>query len=175
MSLSFHWQNKFIGSILIISVCSYIGSAAAATGDLSQIQCVLASANLDFGRINTQRAAFITGEGEMVVVCQNQSVTARREELTLAFPTMGSQSALLHSGTSALPVMFYHDAQFAEYWGDDHNGASAMRVQLDLGPHEQQRLHFPVHALLQNRQGSAAGIYHSFIPVTLTTKPVFAW
>jgi len=175
MNLSFHWRKKFIGSVLIIYICSYVCSVVAASGDLSQIQCVLASANLNFGRINLQQAAQITGEGEMVVVCQNLSVTARREELTLAFPTMGSQSALLHSGTSALPVMFYHDAQFTEHWGDDHNGASAMRVMLDLGPHEQQRLHFSVHALLQNRHDTAAGIYYSPIPVTLTTKPLFAW
>jgi spore coat protein U-like protein len=175
MNLSFHWQTKFIGSVLIIYVCSYIGSAAAATGDLSQIQCMLASANLNFGRINLQQTARIAGEGDMVVVCQSLSVTARREELTLAFPTMGSQSASLHSGTSELPVMFYHDAQFSELWGDDHNGASAMRVMLNLSPHEQQRLHFPVHALLQNRHDTAAGIYHSFIPVTLTTKPYLAW
>jgi len=175
MNLFFHWRNKFIGCVLIIYVCNYICSAAAATGDLSQIQCVLASANLNFGRINLQQAARITGEGDMVVVCQNLSVTARREELTLSFPTMGSQSASLHSGTSELPVMFYHDAQFSELWGDDHNGASAMRVMLDLSPHEQQRLHFPVHALLQNRHDAAVGIYYSPIPVTLTTKPFFAW
>jgi len=171
MSLSFQWRNKLIGSVLMIYICN----AVAATSDVSQIQCVLASANLNFGHINLQQAAHITGEGEMVVVCQNMSIAARREELTVAFPTLGSQSASLHSGMSELPVMFYHDAQLSKRWGDDRNGASSMHIMLDLASREQQRLHFPVHALLQNRHDSAAGIYHSFIPVILTTKPFFAW
>ncbi|EMS81582.1 spore coat protein U domain-containing protein [Desulfotignum phosphitoxidans] len=139
-------------------------------GDLAQVQCSLVSASLNFGRLNLRQPSRIVGEGEVVVVCLNPSTAVRHTELALAFPTMGRQTALLRAGQSTLAAAFYRDAQFTEPWGDDRNGARALRVILELGPGERRRLRLPVHALLQNRRDASAGVYHTLIPITLTTR-----
>lgn len=143
---------------------------ASVAGDLAQVQCSLVSASLNFGRLNLQQPYRVVGEGEVVVVCLNPSTGVRQMELELAFPTMGRQTALLQAGQSTLTVAFYRDAQFAERWGDDRNGARALRVILELGPGERRRLSLPVHALLQTRRDAGAGVYLAHIPITLTTK-----
>lgn len=156
--------------LMVISLCS----AESSADDLAQIQCVMASASVNFGKINLKQNSYISSEGELVVSCQNLSTTVRREKLTLSFPTMGSQSMLIRSATGVLPVMFYHDAQFSEQWGDDRNGASALQVMLELAPREKRRIRFPVYVLLQNRRDTTVGIYHSTVPVVLTTEPFLA-
>ena len=143
---------------------------ASLAGDLAQVQCSLESASLNFGRLNLQQQFRVVGEGEAVVVCQNPSTGVRHVELTLAFPTMGLQTALLQASQGTLVVAFYRDAQFAERWGDDRNGAPALRFILGLGSGERRRLRLPVYALLQNRHDAGAGVYHAHIPITLTTQ-----
>jgi hypothetical protein len=145
--------------------------AGAALDDPLQIQCHLESARLDFGRLNLHRPPPTAGEGEVVAVCLNPSPTVRRAALTLAFPTMGPQTGTLQGAKGQLAVAFYRDAQGAERWGDDRNGAPAVAVQVDLGPGEQKRLRLAVHALLQTRRDAPAGAYLAQIPVTLTTVP----
>lgn len=137
--------------------------------DLAQVQCSLESASLNFGRLNLQQLR-VVGEGEAVVVCHNPSTGVRHVELTLAFPTLGLQTALLQASQGTLAVAFYRDAQFAERWGDDRNGAPALSVILDLGSGERRRLRLPVYALLQNRHDAGAGVYNANIPITLTTQ-----
>ena len=146
-------------------------SAATAPDDPTAIQCSLESARLEFGRLTLQRPPPIAGEGEAVVVCQNPSASVRRAEITLAFPTMGPQTAMLQGGKGQLAVAFYRDAQFAERWGDDHNAAPAVKVLVELGPGERRRLRMPVHALLQIRRDAPAGLYQAQIAMTLTTLP----
>lgn len=159
-------------SLQVSPIVAWAGAKtdASPAGDLAQVQCSLEPARLNFGRLNLQQQLRVVGEGEAVVVCQNPSTGVRHVELTLAFPTMGLQTALLQASQGTLAVAFYHDAQFAERWGDDRNGAPALRVILDLGPGEWRRLRLPVHALLQNRRDAYAGVYHGLIPVTLTTQ-----
>jgi spore coat protein U-like protein len=137
---------------------------------LAQVQCSLESASLNFGRLNLQQQFRVVGEGEVVVVCHNPSTGVRHVELTLAFPTMGLQTALLLASQGTLAVAVYRDAQFAERWGDNRNGAPALRVILGLGSGERRRLRLPVYALLQNRHDAGAGVYHAYIPITLTTQ-----
>ncbi|NTV15378.1 MAG: fimbrial major subunit CsuA/B family protein [Desulfobulbaceae bacterium] len=143
---------------------------ASPTGDLAQVQCSLESASLNFGRLNLQQQLRVVGEGEAVLVCLNPSTGVHHVELTLAFPTMGLQTASLQANQDTLAVAFYHDAQFAERWGDDRNGAPALRVMLNLGSGERRRLRLPVYALLQNRHDAGAGVYNANIPITLTTQ-----
>lgn len=145
-------------------------SDTSPAGDSAQVQCVLDSASLNFGRISPQQHLRVVGEGEAVVVCQNLSTGVRHVELTLAFPTMGLQTALLQASQGTLAAAFYRDAQFAERWGDDRNGAPAVRVMLDLNSGERRRLRLPVYALLQNRHAAVAGEYHAYIPITLTMQ-----
>jgi hypothetical protein len=159
------------GSLQVNPIEAWAGAIrdAPPAGGLAQVQCRIESASLNFGRINPQREFRVVGEGEAVVVCRNPSTGMRRVELTLAFPTMGLQTALLQASQGTLAVAFYRDAQFAERWGDDRNGAPALRVILELDPGERRRLRLPVHALLQNRRDAGAGLYQAQIPVTLTT------
>lgn len=174
------WCARLLACAMAISACglqwtpivAWAGTITDATpaGDLAQVQCRLESASLNFGRLNLQRQSLVVGEGEAVVVCQNPSTGVRHVELTLAFPTMGLQTALLQASQDTLAVAFYRDAQFTERWGDDRNGAPALRVILELGPGERRRLCLPVHALLQNRRGAGAGVYQALIPITLTTR-----
>jgi hypothetical protein len=174
-----HRRAWLLVCAIAISVCSLQASSilawagaktdASPAGDLAQAHCSLESAIIKFGRLNLQQQFRVAGEGEAVVVCQNPSNGVRHVELTLAFPTMGLQTALLQASQGTLAVAIYRDAQFAERWGDDRNGAPAVRVILDLNPGE-LRLRLSVYALLQNRHDAVAGEYHAYIPITLTTQ-----
>lgn len=144
-------------------------SHAGPTVDSSEVHCVLQSATLNFGRFNLQRSPPVAGEGEAVVACQNTATELRRVELALAFPTMGPQTALLQSGHGSLAMAFYRDAQFSVRWGDDRDGAAALRVLLELAPGERRQLRMPVYALLHNLRDAAAGVYLTHVPVTVTT------
>jgi hypothetical protein len=137
--------------------------------DASVVHCVLQSASLNFGRLNLQRAPPVTGEGEAVVACQNTATELRRVDLSLSFATMGPKTARLQAGHGTLAVAFYRDAQFAERWGDDINGAAALHVILELGPGERRQLRLPVYALLNIPRDSAAGVYLAHLPVEVTT------
>lgn len=158
-------------SLQLGPIVAWAGAKAVAspTGDLAQVHCSLESASLNFGRLNLQQLR-VVGEGEAVVVCQNSSTGVRHVELTLAFPTMGLQTALLQANQSTLAVAFYRDAQFAERWGDDRNGAPALHIILGLSSGERRRLRLPVYALLQNRHDAGAGVYNAHIPIELTTQ-----
>ncbi len=144
---------------------------AGTEDDTSAVHCVLQSASLNFGRLNLQRSTPVAGEGEAMVACQNTATEARHVELLVTFPTLGPQTAFLQSSHGSLAVAFYRDAQFAVRWGDDHNGAAALHVPLELGPGERRQLRLPVYALLQNPRDAAAGVYLTHVPVTLTTLP----
>jgi spore coat protein U-like protein len=139
--------------------------------DASAVHCILQSASLNFGRLNLKLPPPVAGEGEAMVACQNMSTEVRRVELSLAFATMGPQTALLQSSHGSLAVAFYRDAQFAWRWGDDRNGTAALHVTLELAPGERKELRLPVYALLHNPRDAAAGVYLTHVPVTLTTLP----
>ncbi|PUE31757.1 spore coat protein U domain-containing protein [Limnohabitans sp. Jir72] len=160
-------------SVLARMAVAWLGSfglaCAGALDDTSAVHCLVQSASLNFGRLNLQRPPPVPGEGEVVVACQNTASEVRRVTLSLTFPTMGVQTALLQSGHGAMPVVFYRDAQFAVRWGDDLNGAAALRVALDFTPGEHTVLRLPVYALLHSPRVVAAGVYLSHVPVTVTT------
>ena len=162
-----------ISSVLAASAIALLWSPcvthAGPADDTSEVHCVLQSASLNFGRLNLQRPPPVAGEGEAMVACQNTATEMRRVELSLTFPTMGLQTALLQSSHGSLAVAFYRDAQFAERWGDDSHGAAALHVPLELGPGERRQLRLPVYALLHNPRDAAAGVYLVQVPITLTT------
>ncbi|CAK0745301.1 Spore coat protein U-like protein [Gammaproteobacteria bacterium] len=141
--------------------------ATASEINSAQIYCTLEAASLNFGHLHLRQRAATVGVGEIVVVCRNYSRTSCRIDVTLAFPTMGQQKALLRAKRGTLPVTFYHDSQFVERWGDDRNGASASHVVVELTPGELRRLRVPVYSLLQTSHDTAAGSYYAQIPVTL--------
>ncbi|CAK0748367.1 Spore coat protein U-like protein [Gammaproteobacteria bacterium] len=141
--------------------------AAASEINSAQIYCALEAASLNFGHLHLRQRAATVGVGAIVVVCRNYSKISYRIDVTLAFPTMGQQKALLRAKQGTLPVAFYHDAQFVERWGDDRNGASASHIVVELTPGEQRRLRVPVYSLLQTSHDTPAGSYYGQIPVTL--------
>lgn len=137
--------------------------------DPTKVQCQLQPNSLHFGRVTLHRVPLLQGEGEALVSCHNPSQQAALIEITLAFPTMGPQPAVLQSSHDALGVSFFLDAQFSEYWGDGTNGAQALHMAVKLGPGEARVLRLPVHALLHNRRDARAGAYMVNLPIQLTT------
>lgn len=144
---------------------------AEADHDTAGVQCVVQSASLNFGRLNLQRSPWVVGEGAARVACQNNTPEVRRVMLSVAFPGLGPQTAVLQSGHSALAVVFYQDARHTVRWGDDRNGAEALHLGLELTPGERKQLHLPVYAVLHSPQHAAVGVYLTHIPLTLTTRP----
>jgi spore coat protein U-like protein len=155
------------GALLGHAATSHAGPAV----DASEVRCLVQSARLNFGRIHLKQPQRVAGEGEAVVACQNTSHDVRRVELSLSFPTIGPATGFLQSGRGTLAVAFYRDAQYSWRWGDDRNGADALRVTLELGPDERRQLRIPVYALLNRARDAPAGTYMTHIPVTLTTLP----
>lgn len=156
---------------VILCLCGFDMVYADPLNDTLTVHCLVQSARLNFGRLNLQRPSPVAGEGEVVVACQNNSSEVRRVTLSVMFPSMGVQTALLQSGQGVLPVIFYRDPQFAVRWGNDLNGAGTMRVDMDFKAGEHSLLRLPVYALLHKPGNAAAGVYMSHVPVTLTTLP----
>ena len=142
---------------------------AQAVDNITAVQCIVQSANLNFGVLSLRRPLPLAGEGEVRLVCQNMSPQNHRITVLLAFPTMGSQTSTLLSVHGSLAVVFYQDAQHVMRWGDDLNGASAMHIPLELGPSERKQLDLPVYALLYSLRSVVAGVYRTQIPITVTT------
>lgn len=144
---------------------AYAGTAV----DAVQVNCVLQSASLNFGRLNLQWRTPYAGEGEAVVACQNTASEARRVVLSMTLASMGPQSAFLQSSHGALAVTFFRDAPHEMRWGDDRNGAASQQFPLELGPGERRLLRLPVYALLHNPRDAPAGVYLTRVAVMLTT------
>lgn len=149
------------------SPCGWVHAATAE--DNTPVQCRVQSAQLNFGRLHAPQALQVIGEGEAVLSCHNTANNPRRVTLTLSFPTLGQQAAVLTQGPSALPVHFYRDAQLSQRWGDDLNGAAAWTLALDMAAAEHRLLHVPVHAVLFTARGMAPGLYLGRVPLTLST------
>ena len=160
---------RVLGAMALALLWAACASAADAADNSAEVNCLLQSASLNFGRLGLHRPPLVAGEGEMVVVCQNTATALRRVNLTLAFPTMGHATALLQSSHGSLAVAFFHDAQFAVRWGEDGKGLAALHIPLELGPGERKLLHLPVYALLQNPPGAPAGVYLVNLPVTVSS------
>lgn len=169
MSRSVGQRFGVMARMAVAWLFSFGMACAGALDDTSAVHCLVQSASLNFGRLNLQRQSPVAGEGEVVVTCQNTSGELRRVTLALMFPSLGVQTALLQSGHGAMPVVFYRDAQFALRWGDDLNGAAALRLALDFTPGEHSVLRLPVYALLHRPRVALAGVYLSHVPVTVTT------
>lgn len=166
----FSHKPRCLRAVLVIVCGSFFGTAfGGVVEDTSGVHCLVPSASLNFGRLNLQRPPPVPGEGELVVACQNTSSEVRRVMLLQAFPSVGVQTAFLQSGHVAMPVLFYRDPQYTLRWGDDLNGAAALRVALDFTPGEHKWLRLPVYALLHSPRVAAAGVYLGHVPVTLTT------
>jgi len=160
------------GDLMRVAVVAWLGpfSCCAAADVAAPITCTLLSAALDFGNLAPQRKSEFPGVGEIVVACHNHSQTAVSAEMTVAFPTMGANSAPLRAKQDTLLVNFFRDAQWTEGWGNDRNGAASLRVMLDLTAGEQRRLRLPVYALLRAKRQSAAGVYLTQIPVEVSVR-----
>jgi len=144
---------------------------AETASNAADVQCTPQSTNLRFGQLNQQRPLLVTGEGEIVLVCQNLSHEVRSVELGLGLPTMGRRAAALQSGHGALAASFFLDGQYTQPWGDDTNGASAWHGLIMLNPAERRLLRLPIYAQLQNRRDARAGVYQANVPLQLTTAP----
>jgi len=171
MSRSKRKGARVLACMVLALGCSFNLACVGAVHSTSAVHCLVQSARLNFGRLNLQRPPQVAGEGEVVVACQNTSSEGRRVTLSVLFPTAGVQTAFLQSGNEALAVVFYRDAQWTVRWGDDLNGAAALRVDMDFTPGEQRLLRLPVYALLHKPRTAAAGLYMSHVPVMLTTMP----
>jgi spore coat protein U-like protein len=165
------WVVRVLAACAGILLSSPGVAQAGPDVDASAVRCIVQSARLNFGRLTLRRPQQVAGEGEAVVACQNTSTEVRRVELALTFPTVGPHTALLQSSRGTLAVAFYRDPQRAWRWGDDRNGAAALRIPLELGAGERRELRLPVYALLNSPRDSAAGAYLTHVPVTLTTLP----
>lgn len=160
---------------LAVCVSAWLGNPrlthAESEPDATAVRCILQSASLNFGKFGLKQPTPMAGEGEAVVACQNVSTEVRRVDVSLAFPSMGSQTAYLQSAHASVAVAFYRDAQFAWRWGDDRNGFTALHIPLVFAPGERKELRTPVFALLHHPRNAAAGVYRTQVPVTLTTLP----
>lgn len=166
-----HLLQKFAVALpWVIACASPWGLVCAATPeDSSPVQCSVQSALLNFGRLHAQHPLQVIGEGEAVLNCHNTANDPRRVTLTLSFPTLGLQSAVLTQGPSALPVHFYRDAQLSQRWGDDQNGAASWTIALDMVAAEHRLLRVPVHAVLFTARGMAPGLYIGRVPLMVYT------
>lgn len=144
---------------------------AALESDPAQIRCSLESARLDFGHLQWPLRTRYVGVGEITAICHNPSGGTRRAELTLAFPTMGRQGAVLRRSRGTLTLTFYRDPQLAERWDDNRNGAG---IVLELLPGEQRRLRLSVYAVLHADRNAEAGVYTTQLPITLSAHPIQA-
>lgn len=152
------------------AVLAQLPTVAASSIAGAQIDCVLAGATLNFGNLDPRTRATYPGVGEINVICTNRSRVVRSAMLTLAFPTMGAQESRLQGRQDALAVSFFRDALFTERWGDDRNGATALRIAVEIMPGEQRRLRVPVHARLQSPHESTAGVYNTQVPIVLAVQ-----
>ena len=163
-----------IVSLLAVEILGLLSltftARAQAVNNITAVHCIVQSANLNFGVLNLRRSLPLAGEGEVRLVCQNTSPQIHRFAVSLAFPTMGSQTSTLLSAHGSLAVVFYQDAQHVMRWGDDLNGASALHIPLELGPSERKQLHLPVYASLHSMRNVVAGVYRTQIPITVTTS-----
>jgi Spore Coat Protein U domain len=171
MNRIIHKPCSVLAAFVIVCWSCFVTVFAGVVEDTTAVHCLVQSASLNFGRLNLQRPSPVPGEGELVLACQNTSSESRRVTFSLALPSVGVQTTLLQSGRVAMPVMFYRDPQYAMRWGDDLNGAAALRVALDFTPNEHKVLRLPVYALLHSPRVAAAGVYLGHAPVTLTTTP----
>lgn len=161
LALAWPWAMACVGPWGLVG--------AATPDDSSPVQCSVQSAQLNFGRLRAQHPLQVIGEGEAVLSCHNTANESRRVTLTLLFPTLGQQAAVLTHGPSAFPVHFYRDAQLSQRWGDDPNGAAAWTMALDMVAAEHRLLRVPVHAVLFTTRGMAPGLYLGRVPLTLST------
>ena len=152
------------------TVLAQVPTLATSSIGAAQVDCAVAGATLNFGNLDPRTRNAYPGVGEITVVCTNHSRAVRSATLTLALATMEAQGFRLQGRQEALAISFYRDALFTDRWGDDRNGATAMRISVEVMPGEQRRLRIPVHARLQAARESTAGTYNAQFPIVLDVQ-----
>lgn len=170
-------MNKMaLATSLLVSLCAFENGAAHAQNLLAahSVKCQLQSGDLRFGLFNPNSSgkpnspSVLSGEGVFVIGCQNLTQAVQGTTLTLGISAVQTPMHNLTQPQATLTVAFFRDVTKSQAWGDGHNGAEPLRMEVRLSPGEHRLMHLPVHALLHGTHTAHTGAYQINVPVSLT-------
>ncbi|MBP8148605.1 MAG: spore coat protein U domain-containing protein [Limnohabitans sp.] len=146
-------------------------ACAATVLDGVQVHCTLQSTRIHFGTLNLHGMRQVSGQGEVLVSCENPSSTVQVVDLTVSPTAVGQDTVTLEPRQGGLVAHFFLDEPRTVPWGDGRNGTRALHTRARLDPGAHQWLRLPLYALLHKRPEAPAALYELNIPLTLTLSP----
>jgi spore coat protein U-like protein len=135
-----------------------------------QVHCTLQSTRIHFGTLNLQGVRQVSGQGEVMVSCENPSSTVQVVDLTVSPMAVGQGSVTLEPRQGGLVAQFFLDEPRTVPWGDGRNGTRTLQMRARLDPGAHQWLRLQLFALLHKRPEAPAALYELNVPLTLTVS-----
>lgn len=154
---------SFVGfAALAVSATSGGHEAAAQEG-----LCKVDSASLNFGLVQSLRAGWQPGVGEVVVLCRNPDAVARTFRIAVAMADNQPLENTINPHAPALKVRFFEDPGYRVRWGGHGGRQEGQAVGLSVDGMSEGTVRVPVYGMVFVPTDANAGDHVQTVAVSI--------